>query len=84
MGRNDFKDVRVVPQSKNARRQMQTLAVEKKEKYERKRNGWPMQNTSTAIGRCCYFGLSPKFVISPLFLLNAREIPARVCSHRRT
>ena len=43
-----------------------------------------MQNTSTAIGRRRYFGLSPKFVISPLFLLNAREIPARVCSHRRT
>ena len=57
------------------------LAVEKKEKYERKRNGWPMQNTST---RCRYFGLSPKFVISPLFLLHAREIPARVCSPRRT
>ena len=43
-----------------------------------------MQNTSTATGRRRYFGLSPKFVISPLFLLNAREIPARVCSHRRT
>ena len=47
-------------------------------------NEWPMQNTSTAIGRCRYFGLSPKFVISPLFLPNAREIPARVCSPRRT
>ena len=78
------KVAQAMPQPKNARRQVQILAVERKEKYRRKRNGWPMQNTSTATGRRRYFGVSPKFVTSPLFLLNAREVPARVCSLRRT
>ena len=73
-------------QPKNTRRQIQILAVEKKEKYRRKCDGWPMQNTNSAIGRCrCrYFSWTPRWLISLPFRLNAQKISARLRSHSRT
>ena len=73
-------------QPKNTRRQIQILAVEKKEKYRRKCDGWPMQNTNSTRGRCrChYFSRRPRWLISLPFRLNAQKISARLRSHSRT
>ena len=73
-------------QPKNTRRQIQILAVEKKEKYRRKCDGWPMQNANSTRGRCrChYFSRRPRWLISLPFRLNAQKISARLRSHSRT
>ena len=75
-----------MPQPNNTRRQMQTVAAEKKEKYRRKCDGWPMQNTNSTRGRCrChYFSRRPRWLISLPFRLNAQKISARLRSHSRT
>ena len=68
-----------MPQSKNIMRQIQILALLKKEKYKRNRSGRPKQTTgSTGRWQIAVSANLPKFLLSnPLSLFGRADVQAQ-------
>ena len=72
------KILQAMPQSKNIMRQIQILALLKKEKYKRKRSGRPKQTTgSTGRWQIAVSANLPKFLLSTPLSLNVQAQPYR-------